>query len=279
MAGMSFKKLLKEASKVDSSTFKVGPKVKLQARPAEKPRSAEKPRESTTPPVKRTQKQPLPPQPVALKPGSSRPRKASVERSIPSTSRSISPRPNVKKLPTHPKSNSSKLTVKSTGPDPKSHLRDSYVPFSQGPKRDLRTTKQIQTDLRREKGKDYPKEKSRVPPTTQTPEPIKRKRRRESSESQDSFVVSSDDAEKPEQFDYRAEIRAMFKRKGPEPVDISDDDSDMEASGFEMAREEARAAKLARLEDEEEIRREEDRIKDKKRRKIEAERKKVKSGK
>jgi hypothetical protein len=71
----------------------------------------------------------------------------------------------------------------------------------------------------------------------------------------------------------------MFKRKGPEPVDISDDDSDMEASGFEMAREEARAAKLARLEDEEEIRREEDRIKDKKRRKIEAERKKVKSGK
>jgi protein SPT2 len=71
----------------------------------------------------------------------------------------------------------------------------------------------------------------------------------------------------------------MFKRKGPERVDLSDEDSDMEASGFEMAREEARAAKLARLEDEEEIRREEERIKEKKRRKIEVERKKIKSGK
>jgi hypothetical protein len=48
----------------------------------------------------------------------------------------------------------------------------------------------------------------------------------------------------------------------------------MEATGFEMAREEARAAKLAKMEDEEEERRLEERAKEKRRRKLESERKK-----
>ena len=96
------------------------------------------------------------------------------------------------------------------------------------------------------------------------------------STSEDSFIASSEEElEEPQNFDYRAEIRALFGQKGNNArVVDSDDESDMEASGFEMAREEARAARLARLEDEEEERRLEERAKEKKRRKLEAEQKK-----
>ena len=108
---------------------------------------------------------------------------------------------------------------------------------------------------------------------------IQKKRVRDESESssEDSFIASSVEEEisKPDRYDYRAEIRAMFGRKssGTRAVD-SEDDSDMEATGFEMAREEARAAKLARMEDEAEERRLEERAREKKRRKLEAERRK-----
>src|SRR5271170_1004516 len=50
---MTFKKLLKEAAKVDSSSFRMGPKVKVQPRPpvVEKPGVIEKPRSPTTAPI------------------------------------------------------------------------------------------------------------------------------------------------------------------------------------------------------------------------------------
>jgi hypothetical protein len=266
---------------VDPSTFKVGPKVKLQSQLAEKPRPSDKSRPSIALPVK------LAPERSSQAIHSRQvPQKSVVERALPttsrSTSRSISPSPRTKKLPNKPKSNlSAQSSRKPVGTDTKSRLVDAFIPnqlipLAQGPKRDLRTIEEIQNDLWRKKGKNYPSvnggtKHSRPMNTQGTVKSVKR--RRESSESEDSFVVSEEE-EKTDEIDYRAEIRAMFKRKGNRRVDLSDDDSDMEASGFEMAKEEARAAKLARMEDEEEIRREEERVREKKRRKMEAEKKK-----
>lgn len=191
--------------------------------------------------------------------------------------------------------------------DAKSRLRDSFapndlIPLAQGPRRDLRTIEEIQNDLWRKKGKNYPSvtgqsrststaplrsSSSRSPAPAVLPqkksvkmEQSRKRARDEDDESEDSFIVSEEGEEEVPELDYRAEIRALFKRKGPTRVnDYSDDDSDMEASGFEMAREEARAERLARMEDEEEIRREEERIQEKKRRKLEGEKKKAKVGK
>jgi protein SPT2 len=275
---MTFKKLLKEAAKVDPSTFKVGPKVKVQAMSTEKSRLAEKPRSSTNPPTKANVKPILPsrPPPKAVPPRS---QKSVVDKSLPSTRRPTSQNTS-NPLVKHPsKTQSNPPITKSGGTDTKSRLRDSFIPnqltpLSQGPKRDLRTIEEIQNDLWRKKGKNYPSVTGKPkPPTPREPDTRPAKRRHESDdESKDSFI--SEEEDKAAEFDYRAEIRALFARKGSQRVDVSDDDSDMEASGFEMAREEARAAKLARIEDEEEIRREEVRVREKKRRKMEVEKRK-----
>jgi protein SPT2 len=311
---MTFKKLLKQAAKIDSSTFKVGPKVKVQLKVPEKARQTD------TRPVKIDSNTPIPSRPVALKPGS----RNSAERALPSSSRSLSPqkvsRPQKSVLertmtsaarsvsPPRKKaaiSKTSKLTppvksvpLKSEGKGARSRIRDSFVPnelipLAQGPKRDLRTIEEIQNDLWRKKGKDYPsitgntKEPTRkpitpsttskkaLPPMKKVAEAPKKRRRESDSVTEDSFIASSEEEiAVPETFDYRAEIRAMFGRKGSTRIVDSDDDSDMEATGLEMAKEEARAAKLARLEDEEEERRLEERARDKKRRKLEAEKRK-----
>ena len=311
---MTFKKLLKEAAKVDTSTFKLGPKVKSQSRPpvAEKSRTVEKPRA----PAKVST---LSPRPIGQKTTISRPEKPSiVERVVASssTSRSATPqtkapvKKSVSKPPVVPSLPTRAVASKKTsGKDAKSRLRESFIPnelipLAQGPRRDLRTIEEIQNDLWRKKGKNYPsvtgnpKEPSRKP-LVQTSKPMldstqaksgststsanvtsntpKKRPRDESEESdEDSFIASSDEepVAKPEKFDYRAEIRAMFGRKGSSKPIYSDDESDMEATGFEVEREEARAARLARMEDEEEQRREDERIREKKRRKLEAERKK-----
>ena len=291
---MTFKKLLKEAAKIDVSTFKVGPKVKSVPKVPEKPRPMEK-----TQPVKHEMKSI--PRPTMAKSASPRPLKSLVERTLSSSiNRSVSPLPTksqVKKLSSKSTKSAipAKPVAKSGGKDAKSRLRDSFVPdelipLAQGPRRDLRTIEEIQNDLWRKKGKNYPsvtgKSKESVArkpvkpePTAAKAPPVQKKRVREESESpsEDSFIASSEEEEilKAEKFDYRAEIRAMFGRKGSgSRIVDSEDDSDMEATGFEMAREEARAAKLAKLEDEVEERRLEQRAREKKRRKLEAERRK-----
>jgi hypothetical protein len=306
---MTFKKLLKEAAKVDSSSFKMGPKVKVQPRPpvGEKPKVIERSRSPTKAAT-------APPRPMGQKPLASRPEKSSiVERVVASsTSRSVSPQTKspVKKVTVKPATMSSPsakpaVLTKAGGKDAKSRLRESFVPnelipLAQGPRRDLRTIEEIQNDLWRKKGKNYPsvtgksKEPSRKPliqssksvqpptrpksgsiSTKKTPDTPK-KRAREEESDEDSFIASSDEelVAKPEKFDYRAEIRAMFGRKGSSKPIYSDDESDMEATGFEVEREEARAARLAKLEDEEEQRREDERVREKKRRKLETETKK-----
>jgi SPT2 chromatin protein len=291
---MTFKKLLKEAAKIDVSTFKVGPKVKSIPKVPEKPRPMEK-----TQPIKPETKPS--PRTTMAKSASPRPSKSLVERNLSSsTGGSVYPLPvksQVKKIPLKPIKSAipAKPVSKSSGKDAKSRLRDSFVPnelipLAQGPRRDLRTIEEIQNDLWRKKGKNYPSvtgtPKESLPRKPVKSEPIstkapttQKKRVREESESpsEDSFIASSDEeVSKPEKFDYRAEIRAMFGRKssGLREVD-SEDDSDMEATGFEMAREEARAAKLAKLEDEEEERRLEERAREKKRRKLEYEKRKM----
>jgi SPT2 chromatin protein len=304
---MTFKKLLKQAAKIDSSTFKVGPKVKSQPKVPEKPRLPERTMEKSQP-IKSETKTSFPARPIPVKPASPKV-KSAFERTLSSTSksRSASPlplKPQLKKLPSKPIKSAVPAkplsTSKPTGKDAKSRLRESFVPdelipLAQGPKRDLRTIEEIQNDLWRKKGKNYPsvtgkpKELTRKPIAPSEPirkenplpqpkkvvqQPNKRPRNSESSD-EDSFIASSEEEiEMPDKFDYRAEIRAMFGRKGNSRVIESEDDSDMEATGFEMAREEARAAKLARMEDEEEERRLEERAREKKRRKLEAERKK-----
>ena len=306
---MTFKKLLKEAAKVDPSTFKVGPKVKVQPRSTEKTKFAPAPtpsakvaqnetlpsRPATHPPDKAGLKQALPPRPALSKTISPRPQKSVVKGALPSPTKGLSSRPPSKNLPTKGKQSSTPQPIlKSGGTDTKSRLRDTFdpdqlIPLAQGPKRDLRTIEEIQNDLWRKKGKNYPSVTATAnhPSGRRTEEKTQKRRHesitsenpskrslRESSSSEDSFIASDD--ERPEEFDYRAEIRALFKRKGVPRVELSDDDDDMEASGFEMAQEEARAAKLARMEDEEETRREEERAREKRRRKMEAERKKAK---
>jgi protein SPT2 len=308
---MTFKKLLKEAAKVDPSTFKVGPKVKVQPRLPEKGKLVEKPKtptlSSTSIPASMA-KSHLPAKSSTTKPMSPiitgmKPQKSAIERALSSSSRSVSPHAPLKpssstKKPATsvpPKSGmpNAKPSSSSSSKDAKSRLRESFVPnelipLAQGPRRDLRTIEEIQNDLWRKKGKNYPSVatqklaspqiRSSVLSVQKSPQKQSmKKRRRESDESEDSFIVS-EEAEKPE-MDYRAEIRAMFKRKGPSRMEHSDEDSDMEATGFEMEREERRAALLAKKEDEEEERREEQRAQEKKRRKMELERKKMKSGK
>lgn len=303
---MTFKKLLKEAAKVDPSTFKMGPKVKVQPRlpVAEKPGSPAKVSTGS-------------PRPIGQKPTTSRSEKSSiVDRVVSSsTSRSVSPQKKapIKKAITKPaaiSSLSSKAVAatKTGGRDAKSRLRESFIPnelipLAQGPRRDLRTIEEIQNDLWRKKGKNYPsvtgnskapprkplaQSSKPVPSSTQSksgPKPTSskaipntpKKRVREEEESdEDSFIASSDEESvaKPDKFDYRSEIRAIFGRKGSGNPIYSDDESDMEATGFEVEKEEARAARLARMEDEEEQKREDARIREKKRRKLEADRKK-----
>jgi len=89
---------------------------------------------------------------------------------------------------------------------------------------------------------------------TKKPEtkPKKRAREEDDDSDRDSFIAYSDEEEdrRSDAFDFQAEIRAMFSRNRPSRVVDEEDDSDMEATGFEMEREEARAARLARMEDE-----------------------------
>lgn len=294
---MTFKKLLKQAAKIDSSTFKLVPKVKAQPRVPEKSPLEKTPQPATSL-AKPQAKTLLPLRPPTLKPTSPRPTKSMAERANSSTLGNRSPSKSLVRGPVTKQvkpASLAKVVHKSGGTDAKSRLRESFVPnelipLAQGPRRDLRTIEEIQNDLWRKKGKNYPsvtgkpKEPTRKPvsQTVSKPEPIvakktetpikgKRLRERESSD-EDSFIASSEEehVEKPEKFDYHAEIRAMFGRKASGAKFMySDDDSDMEATGVEMAREEARAARLARMEDEDEERKEQERIREKKRRKLE----------
>jgi protein SPT2 len=113
---------------------------------------------------------------------------------------------------------------------------------------------------------------------TKKPEakPKKRAREEDDDSDRDSFIAYSDedDDRKSDAFDFRAEIRAMFSRNRPSRV-VDEDDSDMEATGFEMEREEARAARLARMEDEAEERRLEEHAREKKKRKLETGKKRL----
>ena len=304
---MTFKKLLKEAAKVDTSTFRLGPKVKAQS---SKPSEGRRPLENTQLP-----KQGLPLQlSTTRKSGSPLPQKSIVERVASSISRSASPAspkttsamPSTSKMSSSKKSTSnhskpvpSKPTTKSiTGKDTKSRLRESFVPdeliaLAQGPRRDLRTIEEIQNDLWRKKGKNYPSVNGKPisptrPPrtsiTTKLPLAAKKEisyskkemlhRKRDRSSSENSFVAPED-----EEFDYRTEIRSMFNRGRESRMYSDSDDSDMEATGFEVEREEARATRLARLEDEEEERREEERRREKKKRKMEVEKRRARDGK
>src|SRR5271156_5988053 len=165
---MTFKKLLKEASKIDASTFKVGPKVKVQ------PKTSEKPRQSIDKSaIKKEDSKPCPiPQHPTPKSSSSQPQKSALERVLSSQSRSVSPHssgstPSVKKpslgmaihKPLKP-SGIAKVGV-IDGKDAKSRLKASFsanelIPLAQGPRRDLRTIEEIQNDLWRKKGKNYP---------------------------------------------------------------------------------------------------------------------------
>ena len=311
---MTFKKLLKEASKVDASTFKVGPKVKVQPKIPEKAKSS-----TDKSAIKQgDSRSALVSQHPPSKSSSSQLHKSALERVFSSQSRSVSPHssgssPSVKKpslgMAIHKplKQTGTAKVGGSDGKDAKSRLKASFsanelIPLAQGPRRDLRTIEEIQNDLWRKKGKNYPsvtgkpKEPSRnlfqnsgSPAPTggrrksetgavkrQAQEaPRKRPLEEEEESDVDSFVAHSDEEEidEPEKFDYRAEIRALFKRPGQERT-YDEDDSDMEATGFEVEREEARAARLARLEDEEEAKREEARIREKKKRKLEAEKRK-----
>ena len=86
----------------------------------------------------------------------------------------------------------------------------------------------------------------------------------EDGESVDSFIADSEE-EGPhadDNIDYRSEIRQIFaRRNAPTTYDDDEEDDDaMEVSGLELEREERRATKLARLEDDREARLEERRI-------------------
>jgi protein SPT2 len=299
---MTFKKLLKEAAKVDSSTFKLGPKVRPQSRVPEKPPPIEKSEHSAISPVKPESRKSPPQRSSTLTSTSTRPTKSVTGRATSSVPRTASPsKPLAGKVPVKQLKSTfpAKPVHKPGGMDTKSRLRESFVPnelipLAQGPRRDLRTIEEIQNDLWKKKGKNYPsvtgkpKEPMRKPvsppasrsepaKTKKTIAPTKEKRlREEKSSDDDSFIASSNEEEvkTSEKFDYRAEIRAMFARKGSTKVTYSDDDSDMEATGLEMAREEAQAARLARMEDDDEERREQERIREKKKRKLEASKKK-----
>ena len=312
---MTFKKLLKQAAKIDTSSFKLGPKVKVQTKP---------PMAVPRPPVQPTSNPSHPKPSFPTKPASQRPSSPYLPSKSPlsaSPSRSVSPpgKKSVKKV-SSPLVNFTKpapLSLpSSSAKDAKSRLRESFVPnqlipLAQGPRRDLRTIEEAQTDLWRKKGKTYPaavtgipREASRIPPSVRTPvlpkkevtpttkgtsatvakppvqAPKTKKRIREddSESDRDSFIAYSDEEDedvaprsKSDNFDYRAEIRALFSRNRPSSQVIdSDNDSDMEATGFEMEREEARAARLAKMEDQAEEKRLEEHAREKKKRKKEA---------
>ena len=384
---MTFKKLLKEAAKVDTSTFKLGPKVKTKAQPY-KANTGDLRTSSSAGSAKGGSLAPtgsktgslglnsskveqislssntsrsVSPQRLTQRPTSksidmgtlTNMKRLSPSRAVPSNKglttascsslRSFSSAAKVSKSSSLPSSakpfTSTKLSVGTKsiisksgssagkGMDTKSRLRDSFrpnelIPLAQGPKRDLRTIEEIQNDLWRKKGKQYPSvtgvdRNSNSRPSSTSPAPAKlpfnkvssntttskptlskstpsrpissshpsklapasskaplpHKRSRDSSLSSDSFIATEDEDEHlPEKFDYRAEIRSLFQRKGANSRVIdSDDDSDMEATGMEMEKEEARAAELARLEDEKEQRQLEERAREKKRRKLEME--------
>lgn len=309
---MTFKKLLKEAAKIDSSTFKLGPKVKVQPKtPVEPKQQSENGGSPVVTAVKSDIKLAIPARPAPVKSKSPVPFKASIERRMSSSTRNVS-RLSSKQPAKKPASSSllkscppTKSTpIRTTGKDTKSRLLESFVPnelipLAQGPRRDRRTIEEIQNDLWTKKGKNYPcvtgipkghtnkpssptkvehkktTDQRKHVETSKTVRIAKKRQRNRDEESEDSFIAYSDEEEASDRFDYRTEIRAMFSRKGPARVIESDDDSDMEATGFEMAAEEVQATRLARLEDEAEERREEERRIAKKKRKMEAENRKV----
>src|SRR5579862_9680632 len=248
---MTFKKLLKEAAKVDPSTFKVGPKVKVQPRVPEKGRPVEKPK-VPAPPISTTTsvaspslkiasgKSPAPKPMSPVIPGG-RPAKSVVERALSSASSwSVSPlggpRPSSMTKKTKPSLSKSIASAHSTmakssslSTNAKSRLRDSFIPnelipLAQGPRRDLRTIEEIQNDLWRKKGKNYPSvtgQSNSAAPRVRSPvlsphkhlSPLKsdretkKKRPREDDEqSEDSFIVSENEDEDVPEIDYRAEI-------------------------------------------------------------------------
>ena len=310
---MTFKKLLRQAAKIDTSSFKLGPKVKAQTKSA-----LASPRPPVQPTSNPSDAKPfLPTKPASQKP--SPPHLPSKSPLSASPTRSASPlgKKSVKKVPSALVKVTKPVTVSSTSSaakDAKSRLRESFIPnqlipLAQGPRRDIRTIEEAQTDLWRKKGKTYPavtgipKEASRVPASARAQvlstkevtqatkgtsaavkkvpvaaSTIKKRIREDESESdRDSFIAYSDEDEdilprsKSDDVDYRAEIRALFSRNRPSSrVVDSDDDSDMEATGFEMEREEARAARLARMEDQAEEKRLEEHAREKKKRKMDA---------
>jgi SPT2 chromatin protein len=237
---MTFKKLLREAAKVDTSTFKLGPKVKIQPRPQEKPRggiSAVK--RKISPNMVISPAKAIPTRPTHVR------AEKSLSSSKPGTLKSAIAKPLVKtsSLP----AKASCATGLTTPPkDDKSHLKEissrNSVP-------------------RRPSSQPRPLLHTKPPRRALTSS--KRKRSSPSSGS-DSFVVSESEPE----HDYRSEIQAIFRRPGRSRVLSEDGDSDMEVTAAEVAREEALAEKLARREDEEEGKREEERVREKKKRKL-----------
>jgi hypothetical protein len=303
---------LKQAAKIDTSSFKLGPKLlKAQTKPSvTSPRPPVQPASNSSLPEKMV----LPTKPTTKKRSSPTPylpSKSALDRSrsSASTSRSASPlgaKPSQKV--SSPSINSAPvLSPSSSGKDAKSRIRESFmqnplIPLGQGPRRDLRTIEEAQTDLWKKKGKTFPvvtgtpKETSRVPASVRQPvlpkkeavptpkvsdvgvkkaavappaKPKKRSRDEDSESDRDSFIAYSDEEEE-ESSRHRAEIRAMFSRNQRSRIVDSDDDSDMEATGLEMEREEARAIRLAKLEDQLEEKRLEEHAKEKKKRKVEA---------
>jgi protein SPT2 len=300
----TFKKLLKQAAKVDSSSFRLAPKLKMPAKVPVAPR----------PPVQPAPSNPnLPRTSLPAKPPSSAPHISSKPRALASPRRSLSPVKNVNRssspLVKAPKPAIPATSSSNGGKDAKSRLRESFkpnqlIPLATGPRRDVRTIEEAQADLWKKKGKTFPsapKEGSRVPASARAPvlpkkeptpmgkvsgvptkkpavqtKPKKRAREEEDDSDRDSFIAYSDEEDrKSDTIDFRAEIRAMFSRNRTSRVVDEEDDSDMEATGFEMEREEARAARLARMEDEAEERRLEEHAREKKKRKLDTGKKRV----
>jgi len=256
---MTFKKLLKEAAKVDPSTFKLGPKVKIQPRIPEKAKSncPETKRSAIVKPVSPiTSASPV----KSVSPVKTAPRlqKSGVDGTLPASSitQSESPRkqPSTKFPPKtfSPPAAAGAVNLTTVKKDAKSRGKESFASEPIPPPRVLQRDEEVQNGLWRKKRKNY----------HSPAKPLLRKRERD-EDSEDSFISSEDEMG----HDYRSEIRAMFQRNGRSRAESDSDDSDMEATGAEMAREEAEAERLARIEDEEEIRLEEARIREKKRRK------------
>lgn len=155
---------------------------------------------------------------------------------------------------------------------------NDLIALHTGPKRDSRTIEEIQNDLWRRKGKNYPFLKN-------TPETNNTSLNKISSKNQVSKDLTSQDPssdivykkaktniqDKNETLNssISSEIWKIFgKRKEDYVLKDYNSDSDMEATGAELQREEEFSAKIGKFEDKEEERKEAERRIKKKKRKL-----------